>query len=201
MKKADDLFNRYGIRSVSMDDIAQQLGMSKKTLYQYYTDKEELVAAVFTGTMEENRQGCLQDQVSAENALHEVFLAFDRVQDMMAQMNPVVLFDLEKYHPAVFRKFIEYKNGFLYGMIRSNIERGIREEVYRSDFDVDIITRFRISSIMLSFNSDVFPSNRNNGVLHIEQEILHFFLHGLSTSKGEKLIQKYINQRNKIQVR
>lgn len=194
--KAHELFNKYGIRSVSMDDIAAQLGMSKKTLYQYHTDKEEIVNAVFTAVMEENQCECCQDQRVAENALQEVFMAFDRTQEMFAQMNPSTLFDMEKYHPMVFKKFQDFKNGFLYGMIKTNIERGIREEIYRDDIDVDILTRYRIHSIMLSFNPDVFPNNRAQ-VVHIEQQLLENFLYGLATQKGQKLIQKYKMERNK----
>ena len=80
--KAHELFNRYGIRSVSMDDIAAQLGMSKKTVYQYYADKEELVSGVFLQIIEGNKSRCLSDKKLADNAVHEVFLAFDMVQEM-----------------------------------------------------------------------------------------------------------------------
>src|SRR5205809_6254047 len=76
-EKAHELFMRYGVRSVSMDDIAAQLGMSKKTLYQYYTDKEELVDAVLSSFLENNRKQCIDARQKAENALHEVFQAFD----------------------------------------------------------------------------------------------------------------------------
>ena len=194
--KSHELFNRYGIRSVSMDDIAAQLGMSKKTLYQYYTDKDELVTAVFSEVMERNRVECSLNRDKAENAIHEVFMAFDMVQEMFANMNVSVLYDMEKYHPACYKKYLEYKNGFMYQMIRTNIERGIKEEVYRNEIDVDIMTRYRIYSIMLSFNTEVFPNNRNN-VVYIEQNLLEHFLYGLSTMKGQKLIQKYKNQRIK----
>ena len=194
--KSHELFNRYGIRSVSMDDIAAQLGMSKKTLYQYYTDKDELVTAVFSVVMDNNRIECTVNKEKAENAVHEVFMAFDMVQEMFANMNIAVLYDMEKYHPVCFKKYLEYKNGFMYQMIRSNIERGIKEEVYRDDIDVDIMTRYRIYSIMLSFNTQVFPNNRSN-VVYIEQQLLEHFLNGLATSKGHKLIQKYKSQRIK----
>ena len=194
--KSHELFNRYGIRSVSMDDIAAQLGMSKKTLYQYYTDKDELVTAVFSGVMENNRIECTVNKEKAENAVHEVFMAFDMVQEMFSNMNIAVLYDMEKYHPVCFKKYLEYKNGFMYQMIRSNIERGVKEEVYRDDIDVDVMTRYRIYSIMLSFNTQVFPNNRSN-VVYIEQQLLEHFLNGLATSKGHKLIQKYKSQRIK----
>src|SRR5205809_5177908 len=99
LEKAHELFMRYGIRSVSMDDIAAQLGMSKKTVYQYYTDKEELVDAVLSNLLGTNRNQCLADRQHAENAVHEVFLAFEMIQGLFANMNPTVVFDLEKFHP------------------------------------------------------------------------------------------------------
>ena len=194
--RAHELFNKYGIRSVSMDDLASQLGMSKKTLYQYYTDKDELVEAVFVAMMSHNQTQCKLDRQRAENSIHEVFLAYDMVQEMFANMNPSVLFEMQKYHPGTYKKFQEYKNGFLYQMLRTNIETGIREELYRAEIDVDVLTRYRIHSIMLAFDPEVFPTNRTR-LVHIEQQLLENFLYGLATIKGQKLIQKYKNQRTK----
>jgi len=198
LEKAHELFNRFGIRSVSMDEIAGQVGMSKKTIYQYYTDKDELVDAVFTAMMEENKRNCIEEREKSTNAIEEVFMAFDRVRGMFANMNPSVLFDMEKYHPACFKKFKEFKNGFLYQMIKSNIERGIQEELYRNDFDLDILARYRIHSIMLAFDSEIFPNNRTH-LVQIEEQLLEHFLSGLASSKGQKLIQKYKSQRTKTQ--
>ena len=188
--KAHELFMRYGVRSVSMDDIAAQLGMSKKTVYQYYTDKEELVDAVLSAVLEKNRAECFRDRESAENAVHEIFQAFDMVQDMFSNMNPSIVFDLEKYHPDVYKKVKHHKNVFMYEVIKQNMERGIKEEVYRPEIDVDVLTRFRIESMMLPFNSEIFPTNRTH-LVEIQQEILEHFLYGLATAKGQKLIQRY----------
>lgn len=195
-QKAHELFNRYGIRSVSMDEIAAQVGMSKKTVYQYYVDKHELVAAVFNDIMSHNQHQCQADRSRAENALHEVFLAFDMMQEMFAEMNPSVLYEMEKYHPAAFEQFKQFRDCFLYQTIRQNLERGIAEELYRPDIDVDVLTRYRIHSMMLAFNVEVFPNNRTH-LVHIEQQLLELFLYGLATAKGQKLIQRYKNQRTK----
>lgn len=194
--KSHELFNRYGIRSVSMDDIAAQLGMSKKTLYQYYTDKDELVNAVFDIVLTDNKTHCLECSKQGENAIQEVFLSFDVVEEMLKNMNPSVLFDMQKYHPTAFKKFEEFRNGFLYRIIKANLERGIKEELYREDIDTDILSRYRLHSVLLSFDTDVFPSNKTQ-LFHIEQQLLELFLFGMATSKGLKLIQKYKNQRTK----
>jgi AcrR family transcriptional regulator len=194
--KSNELFNRYGIRSVSMDDIAAQLGMSKKTLYQYYSDKDELVNEVFDNVLTSNKSQCIECSKLGENAIHEVFVSFDMTEELLRTMNPSVLFDMQKYHPSAYRKFEEFRNNFLYKLIKSNLERGIKEELYRSEIDTDVITRYRLHSILLSFNPDVFPSSKSN-MVYIEQQLLEHFLYGLATPKGEKLIQKYKNQRLK----
>lgn len=193
--KTHEMFLRYGIRSVSMDDIATELGISKKTLYQYFTDKDELVDAVTTAMLETNRKQCLAGRHSAENAIQEVFAAFEIIQDLFANMNPSVVYDVEKYHAGVYKKIHQHKHVFMYDVIRYNIQRGIKEELYRTEIDVDIITRFRIESMMLAFNSEIFPNNRTH-LVKIQQEILEHFLYGLATPKGYKLIQKYKTQRN-----
>jgi AcrR family transcriptional regulator len=197
LQKAYELFFRYGVRSVSMDDIAAQLGMSKKTLYQYFTDKEELVDAALSSFLEDNRRQCLSDKQKADNAIHEVLLAFDMMQEMFSNMNPSIVFDLEKYHPAVSKKIQHHKQVFLYQVIKQNLERGIKEELYRPDINVDVIAKFRIESMMLAFNTEVFPNNRTH-LVSIQEQILEHFLYGVATAKGYKLIQKYKQQQKNL---
>ena len=200
LEKTHDLFNRYGIRSVSMDDIAAQLGMSKKTLYQYYADKDELVNAVFSKVLDVNKSECISCKQKGENPIQEIFLSFDMVEEMLTTMNPAVLFDIQKYHPSAFRKFLDYKNNFLYKMISANLKEGVAEELYRDDIDIEILTRFRLYTVMLSFDSEVFPTNKGS-LVYIEQQLLEHFLYGIATAKGQKLIQKYKTQRIKNQTR
>ena len=194
--KANELFNRYGIRSVSMDDIAAQLGMSKKTLYQYYTDKDELVHAVFDVALTTNRNNCLDCTKKGDNAIHEIFLSFDIMEEMLKTMNPSLLFDMQKYHPSAYKKFEEFKGSFLYKIIKANLERGVKEELYRDDIDTDTLTRYRLYSVLLSFNPEVFPTIKTNPA-YIEQQLIECFVYGLATPKGYKLIEKYKNQRTK----
>jgi len=119
---------------------------------------------------------------------------------MLTTMNPAVLFDMQKYHPSAFRKFLDYKNNFLYKMISANLKEGVKEELYREDIDIEILTRFRLYTVMLSFDSEVFPSNKGS-LVYIEQQLLEHFLYGIATPKGQKLIQKYKTQRIKNQTR
>lgn len=195
-EKADELFRHYGIRSVTMDELAGQLGISKKTIYQYYSDKDELVEAVTEKEIGFSRASCERDSRLAENAIDEIFRVMEFVEIMFRNMNPSMLFDLEKYHPRSYKKFLDHKNGFLFDMIRQNIERGIKEELYRPEINVDMMTRYRLETMMLGFNTQLFnPSKFNLAELH--QEIIEHFLYGLATLKGYKLILKYKQQRLK----
>jgi AcrR family transcriptional regulator len=194
--KAHDLFMQYGLRSVSMDDIANNLGISKKTIYQYYADKDELVDAVVNSIIAYN-QGCCDDDIKkADNAVHEIFLAMEFMMEIFRSMNNSLLFDMQKYHPNAFQKFAKHKNDYLFGVIKDNILRGIKEELYRSDLKVDILARYRVESVTLPFHPD-FHTKVKSGLAEIEEELALHFLYGLVSQKGYKLTLKYQQERSK----
>ena len=195
-QKADELFRRYGIRSVTMDEIAAQLGMSKKTIYQYYSDKDQLVDAVAEEEINFSQGCCKRDAKASSNAIEEIFLVMEFVEVMFRNMNPAMLYDLEKYHPRGYKKFLEHKNRFLFEMIKRNLERGIAEELYRPEINIEMMTRFRLESMMLGFNPEIFPPSKYN-LAELQQEMIEHFLYGLATLKGYKLILKYKQQRLK----
>src|SRR5260221_3490365 len=107
LEKAHELFMQYGIRSVSMDDISNNLGMSKKTLYQYFSDKDELVEAVVDGHIGGMQTDCLGCRKDARDAVHEVFIVMERIIEQLGNMNPIVLHDLSKFHFKAYNKFKE----------------------------------------------------------------------------------------------
>lgn len=195
-QKAHEMFMRFGIRSVSMDDIAVQLGMSKKTLYQYFADKDELVEAVLGDEITQGQQDCMGCFSASKDAVDEIFLTMEHIVEQFRNMNPMVLYDLQKFHHTSFQKFLKYKNEFLFEVIRKNMERGIKEELFRPEINVDVLSKFRIETMMLAFNMDLFPPRKYN-LAEVTREIIEHFLYGLSTLKGHKLILKYNEQRQK----
>ena len=195
-QKARELFMRYGFRSVTMDEIAGQTGISKKTLYQFFEDKDALVEAVMHTELEYMQTQCKKQVKEAENAIEEIFLDMDAMEAVMDAMNPQIVFDLEKFYPRTFEKFKKHKNNFLLDVIRKNLERGIEEELYRNDFDIDIIARFRLESAFVIFNPEIFPHSKYS-LIKVSTEVYYHYLHGIATTKGKKLIEKYIQQRKK----
>jgi Transcriptional regulator len=179
-----------------MDDIANQLGMSKKTIYQYFTDKNELVDAVVDEEVSDMQNDCLQSKEAARDPIEEIFLTVDKIVEQLGNMNPMVLYDLEKFHVRAYQRFMEHRNRFLLQIIRQNIEWGIREELYRSDIDVDVISKFRLESMMIPFNIDMFPPSKYK-LADVTKIIIEHFVFGLASLKGHKLILKYQQHRIK----
>jgi len=167
LTKSHELFMLYGIRSVSMDEIANHLGMSKKTIYQYFKDKDSLV------------EGVINIEIQIHHDEH---------------MNPSVMFDLQKYHSTAFEKFRTHKNTFFYAIIKANIERGKVEGLYRPELDVDILTRLRLANMFLMFDFEHFPSTKFTPI-EIITETTDNFLHGMSTQAGLKTIEAYKQER------
>ena len=139
---------------------------------------------------------CIRCQGIAENAVHENFLIIEMSQELLKGMNPLIMYDLEKHHVKAFKKFRDYKYQFMYDMIRENLERGIQEDIYRPELDQDIIAKQRIETVFLIFNQDIFPNSRYK-ISEVQLELTLFFLHGITTQKGKKLIDKYSQERLK----
>jgi len=195
-QQAHLLFMQYGLKSVSMDDIAGKMGISKKTIYQYYADKEALVAEVVKQITSENQFQCDNDIVNSENAIHEIILAMEQMSKLFETMNPSILFDLQKYYPQAFKLFLAHKNDYVFGKIKQNIIRGINEGLYRDDLNIEIVSRYRVESIVIAFNPE-FQSSVKSSLVSIAQELSTFFLYGVVNEKGYKLINKYAKNRSK----
>lgn len=196
--KANELFMRYGLRSVSMDDIANSLGISKKTIYQFFADKNELVDAVLEETLTDNKKNCDRNRTTSSNAVEEIFLTMDTVEQIFRHMHPSLIFDMQKYHPQAFSRFLKHKNEYLYNTVSKNLERGIREALYRPEIDIEILSRFRVESMLMAFNPEFYITQKHN-VAEVEQKILEHFLYGIASLKGHKLILKHQQDRIKKQ--
>jgi AcrR family transcriptional regulator len=188
--KARDLMLQSGIRQVTMDDLAQELGMSKKTIYQYYKDKDDLVKAVVNLELNNHQSSCVACENKAENAIHEMFLVMENMKAMTQTMNSNAMMELEKHFPSAFEIIKNHKDEFLFSLIKQNLIKGIEEGCYRSDLDIDILSKFRLETVFIPFNLRLFPLDKFNS-LEVHTQLMEHFVYGLMTIKGHELMDKY----------
>lgn len=173
-----------------MDDIARHLGISKKTIYLHFSDKNALVVELMRLKME--NQVCLMDQCQqgASDAVAELFSAVKEMQEMLSNLNPMLFYDLQKYHPQAWQYFKVFREKKLFDVIFQNLKRGIAEGLYRPDMNTEILTWMRIGQIDTVFNQNTYPLNKFH-MAGIMTEITEHFLYGICTLKGHKLINHY----------
>lgn len=197
LETGGQLFRQYGIRMITMDEIARQMGVSKKTIYAHFEDKDDLVNTVMKRFIATIQGECSRVKQQAGDAIEETFLLLSYLHGLFTHMNPVVLSEMEKYHFAAYRDFNRHQNEFVYQTIRENLQWGIREGLYRPEIQVDIIARFRLESSMLCFRPGVFEAERFP-VNQIQKELMEQYLYGIASPKGQKLIlvyqKKYLDQ-------
>ncbi|MBC6991443.1 TetR/AcrR family transcriptional regulator [Hymenobacter sp. BT491] len=190
LQSAQGLFMRNGIKSVSMDDIASHLAMSKKTLYKWFENKDQIVYGVMEHHLLLNKRECDVLSQRASSAIEELFVMMGWMKKQFADVHPSIFYDLQKYHPATWQMWLRFKNQFILNQIESNLQRGISEGLYRPDLDVDVLARLRLAEIELAFNPEVYPASqfepRRVQLIHAE----HFML-GLVTLEGYNLITQY----------
>lgn len=190
--KANELFMRYGFRSVSMDDIARETGVSKKTIYQFYPEKEELVRAIFRQHQEQWLKNSEIIKSNAKNAIEELLLYTDLVRQQVATINPSLLFDLYKYHRTVWNEWSEYKSNIARKSVIDTLERGKSEGYFRQDIDPFILAVMRMELIEMAFNDQLFPS-AGFSIKKVHAQLFDHFISGLLTDTGRELY-KNMNQ-------
>lgn len=191
ISESDNLFCQHGIKSVTMDDLAKHLGMSKKTIYMHFSDKNEIVNMVIENKL--NSQKCLikDGAKNAENAVHEVFFAVTNMKKLLSNMNPNLFYDLQKYHPHAWLHFKNFRQKNLYETIYNNLIRGIQETCYRNDIKCDILTQMRLEQIDLIFSNSSEYTSGKYGIAQVMAELTEHFLYGICSLRGHKLINKY----------
>jgi AcrR family transcriptional regulator len=190
LAEAFRLFCRRGIKSVSMDDIALQLAMSKKTLYKWFENKDEIVQAVIKAHLQANECGCEEMSKTAANAVDELLRIMALNKKLFSELHPSIFFDLQKYHPGAWSLFNTHKTNFILTKVKANIRRGMEEGLFRSDLDVEVMSRLRLAQIELVFNPDIFPPDQFN-IGEVQMECLEHFMLGIATLKGHKLINQF----------
>jgi len=205
MKKQDiiaDAYNQfrlYGFKSVTMDDLARTIGISKKTLYELFKDKDELVLEAVKYMLNTNQCDTEEIFKNSNNAIEQIFGILGLMEKMVRGLNLICYMDMQRYYPASYKYLEEHKKNYLYKCIISNLQQGISEGYYREEIDLEIITRFRMESALLVFQNNLFPQDKYD-IVKVNNEIFTNFIYGIVSIKGYKLISKYLQKslKNKI---
>ena len=196
LEKTEALMFRYGMKSVTMDDIAREVGISKKTIYQHYEDKDAIVLAMVSAHFEEERCVAIKQQAEAKDPIQEVVWASEMMRQQLSEMNPTALYDMKKYYPKAWDLLAEFKKSFLLNLIRQNLLKGIEMELYRKDVSVEVIARLRLEEVEIGFDSNLFPPAQFS-IVETQVAFLDHFIRGVATDKGLELYQQYLKVENK----
>ena len=193
IEKTSELYNQYGIKSVTMDDVARELGMSKKTLYKYVANKDDLVEH-FVAHLTERRK-CNVEDIKKQNlnAIEELFAVNEHVIEMLQNYNPSTEFDLKKYYPDQYRNLRERRRNNRNRAVKENIEKGKRESLYRQHLDEDIISRVHVSRIENSFANEMFTIQELTSWKFI-REMMIYHIHGIANAEGIKIFYNKLKE-------
>lgn len=189
LRRAEEMFLRYGIKSVTMDDVARELGISKKTLYAFVESKDDLVNKVLERHIEQEKAMNERLFGQAAHAIDEMMIVIESNMQQMSQMKSNIVFDLQKYHREAWEKMEAFQQGFLYEAVRNNLERGRGEGLYHTKFDTDIVARLHVAATFQLFNEQIFPQSLYRREVVFLEYILHY-MRSIVTDKGRQLIQE-----------
>lgn len=187
---AKELFSRYGIKNITMDEIAKQLGISKKTIYQEFPDKDSLVHTLMQADLEVHHREFEEIYTKSENVVDEVFTIMKKMTGIFSNCNPVMYYDLQKYYPKTWKVFSDFKMKFILHRVEQTIEKGKKDGLVRPDINTRVLALLRIEEITMAMSAEVFAHDKFN-MLEVQLALTEHFLYGICTLKGHKLVNKY----------
>ena len=185
-----DLFRQYGFKTITMDDIARAAGISKKTLYQHFDSKNEVVKAVLIWYKSQMTDTCTGLMSHTENALEAMVKVMAFVDETNKQINPIALNELHRFFPDAYEQFRALLVEKDVAMIRENLITGMKEGVYRQNLNADLLARYRLETSLLILQPNLMVNERNS-LLKVHQEIAEHFLFGIMSQRGIELYQQY----------
>jgi AcrR family transcriptional regulator len=193
--KARTLFCSYGLKSVSMDDLARLSGTSKKTIYQHVSDKNELVEKVVEDLIHCHKEAMEESSAAAKDAVQELVLKCRAPFVTLSSINWNFFYELEKFFPAAWQKLMIHRQQVMLPSIKKNLERGIQEGLYREDLDIELVALVRLQQIATALNPRDFTPNTTDAQ-KLMNDLTAFYLHGIVTTKGKRLINLYLKNNN-----
>ena len=189
LKRVEELFFKLGIKSITMDDVARELGISKKTLYSFVESKDDLVSKVMDRHMTAQ---CSTDEIlhaASTDAVDEMVRVIQHIMADLGQMKPNVIHEMQKYHRDVWNRINNFQQTYILNMARQNLEWGRQEGLYRIDFDVETAARFYIAGAMSIFDEQYFPKPPYTFDGLFKEYIINY-LYSIVSEKGMKTLKE-----------
>lgn len=193
LEEAKVLFLQYGLKTVSMDDIARNVGVSKKTIYQHYKDKNEIISKVVISHFTAQKRSVEEATSDVDNCIEELFEMSKCMKMQTQSVNPAVIYDLERFYPKAFQEFVKYKDEFILTHFRKSLDRGIKEGFFRKDIDIEIISKLRLAQVQMSFDPTIFPREKFD-FQKVHLQLFRQFALGLLTDNGRVLFKHYFDE-------
>lgn len=182
LAEAERLFWKYGVRTITMDDIARRLAISKKTIYQHFADKEDIVYQVVEWHMNHEQNDYCQLKEQGLNPIEELLQAANMMRQHADKVNPSLFLDVQRYFPKAWEVFLKHKEVHIIHDIIDNLQRGVAQGLYRTDFDIETMARLRIELVQLGFNDRAFPHQRD--VYVTLDQLLDHYIRGILSVQG-----------------
>lgn len=190
---ATRLFLERGFKSITMDDLANEIGMSKKTIYSEYNNKTELVEDCVMNKFCDLSEGIDSIFAMGKNAIEELFEIKKYVLSHLNDEKTSPQFQLMKYYPKIYKNIRAMHFNKMHKCVLSNVERGMQQEIYRADLDKEFVARIYYSGVNSIKDQTLFPIERFP-ISKLMDAFLEYHLRGIVTTKGKNILKTFINR-------
>ncbi|APY10743.1 TetR family transcriptional regulator [Seonamhaeicola sp. S2-3] len=190
--KAGELFLNYGFKSITMDDIANNLGISKKTIYVHFANKTKLVQATTMRLFESISNGIACICELNKNPIEEIYTIKQFVMKHLKNEKSSPQYQLQKYYPKIYNSLKNKQFDVMRGCVIRNLERGVAEGLYRENINIDFISRIYFNSMMIIKDNNLFPKDKFTMSMLMNNHI-EYHLRGICTPKGLDILNDHIN--------
>ena len=193
LERVSCLYRKYGIKSVTMDDVARELGISKKTLYLHFSDKDDLVVQVLN--YEANNRAVEFKKIYDQNlnAIEELLEVNKLMNHILREHSTVVDYDLKKYYPEHFAKNQELRRDKMYESVMNNMKKGKDEGLFRADLNEEIIAKLHVSRIICMTENPFFSAAELSSP-QVFSEIIIYHIRGIANKNGIKILEENLSK-------
>ncbi|MFV0539655.1 MAG: TetR/AcrR family transcriptional regulator [Aestuariibaculum sp.] len=188
-----DLFLNLGFKSVTMDDIANKIGISKKTIYQHYTTKTKLVEATTLFVFDNISKSIDDIRATYQNPIEELLEIKKIVMMHLKNEKTSPQYQLHKYYPKIYSTIKTKQFDLISECTISNLERGVETGLYRKDIHIDFVSRLYFSSLTSFKDAELFP-HKSFSMSMLLDHFLDYHLRGICTPKGIERLDQYVSK-------